>query len=126
MFIWAVKDARMGPPWAHLRLADMLSGQINWISESLTKALANLPANLNVSVHIHITRGVTDIESIDWSLQDESESASVDTNEKSSVPAIPSILESPLVKIMIGRPDIQKALKDQMDRDCRRMGVSGA
>lgn len=107
--------------YVELTIFIYLLGQINWLPSHLTESLKTLPIGLEISIHIHVTRGSTDMESIDWPSLSHSEKSSVNSGGLEST--IPAILGSPSVRVIAGRPNLRESLREQ--RDYMRMGVSG-
>ncbi|GBE84199.1 iron reductase [Sparassis crispa] len=105
IFIWAIRDA------AH----------IEWISKTLSKALEVAPSYLSISIRIYVTSREPLPATNPKAWDDDSIHGSENSEDKSRAP---SLLESPAVQVVSGRPDLHILLRDEALANTGRMSVT--
>ncbi|TFK37957.1 ferric reductase NAD binding domain-containing protein [Crucibulum laeve] len=103
VFAWAIRDA----------------DHIQWITDSLSPALDNIPDTMTVDIQLFVTAAVQGAQA--W----EDDSVENDVEEKnSSNGSDPKILESPLVRVRQGRPNLKTLISDEISNASGAISVS--
>lgn len=133
VFVWCIRDASETPfsnffPLSYRPLLTLFvsAGHMEWISQTLSKALELAPSNVDIAVRIFVTGQSGQILpregswNEDESIHSSSEGASPVNKTRPS-----SLLNFPAVQLAQGRPDLSALLREEVETNTGRLSVTG-